>query len=111
MISKVFVIFEDDKTNWWSWLLKKGCRHCYLVKPSPNGYIIHGKRQEGFDLFTVKDQDSIIQDIFAIVDYVPVEKKRSLFMLNTCVGHIKQMLGIDNPFILTPYQLLKHMRK
>ena len=49
MINKVFVIFEDDKTNWWSWLLKKGCRHCYLVKPSPNGYIIHGKKDRDWE--------------------------------------------------------------
>jgi hypothetical protein len=32
-------------------------------------------------------------------------------MLNTCVGHAKQILGINDPLILTPYQLymrLKH---
>jgi hypothetical protein len=33
------------------------------------------------------------------------ECKRSPIMFNTCVGHVKQILGINNPLILTPYQL------
>jgi hypothetical protein len=109
--TKVYVVFEDDENRWWSFFLKKGIRHCYLIKPTPNDYIVYGKSAKGFDLFTVKDEKSIIDDIYAIKSYIPKECKRSLFMLNTCVGHTKQILGINNPFILTPYQLLKHLRK
>jgi hypothetical protein len=109
--SKVYVVFEDDSDRWWSFLLKKGCRHCFLIKPVPNSYIIYGKSFKNFDLFTVNDQKSIIDGIYTMKDYTPKECKRSLFMLNTCVGHIKQILGINNPFILTPYQLLKYLRK
>ena len=111
MSSKVYVVFENDGGRWWSFLLKKGIRHCYLIKPTPNDYIVYGKSAKGFDLFTVKDGKSIIDDIYAIKSYIPKECKRSLFMLNTCVGHTKQILGINNPFIITPYQLLKHLRK
>jgi len=39
------------------------------------------------------------------------DNQRSLFMLNTCVGHIKQAIGIRNPFILTPYQLYKYLTR
>jgi hypothetical protein len=31
-------------------------------------------------------------------------------MLNTCVGHAKQILGINDPLILTPYQLFKRLK-
>jgi hypothetical protein len=31
-------------------------------------------------------------------------------MLNTCVSHTKQILGINDPFILTPWQLLKRLK-
>lgn len=111
MSSKVYIVFEDDRVNWWSKFLKKGIRHCFLIKPVPNSYIIYGKSAKSFDLFTVSDQKSIIEGNYIMESYVPEECKRSLFMLNTCVGHTKQILGINNPFILTPYQLLKYLRK
>jgi hypothetical protein len=111
MSSKVFIIFEDDECRWWSFLLKKGCRHCFIVKPTGNDFIVFGKCAKNFDLFTIKDEKSIIDDIYTMKSYIPKQCRRSLFMLNTCVGHTKQILGINNPFILTPYQLLKHLRK
>jgi hypothetical protein len=110
MSSKVYVIFEDDQQRWWSKFLKKGIRHCYIVKPTPNSFIIYGKSVKNVDLFTVIDQKSIIEGKYIMKSYIPRECRRSLFMLNTCVGHTKQILGINNPFILTPYQLLKHLR-
>ena len=82
-----------------------------FVKPTGNDFIVYGKNAKGFDLFTIKDEKSIIEGIYTIKSYIPKQCKRSLFMLNTCVGHTKQILGINNPFILTPYQLLKHLRK
>jgi len=111
MSSKIYVVFEDDCNQWWSRFLKKGIKHCYVVKPTEKDFIIYGKNDNGVDLFTVEDLKSIIDKIYTIKSYVPVQRKRSLFMLNTCVGYTKQMLGINNPFILTPYQLLKYLRK
>ena len=111
MSSKVYVVFEDDAVNWWSPWLKKECRHCYVIKPSGGKYIVFGKNREGFDLFTTTDEKSIIDSNYMIRSYEPKAGNRSLFMLNTCVGHTKQILGINNPFILTPYQLLKYLEK
>jgi len=110
-MSKVYVVFEDDQVRWWSIFLKKGIRHCYVIKPTGNDFIVYGKNAMGFDLFTIKDEKSIIDDTYVMLSYTPKQCIRSLFMLNTCVGHTKQILGINNPFILTPYQLLKYMRK
>lgn len=110
MSSKYYVVFKNDSHRWWSFALKKDCRHCFIVKTDPNCLIIFGKDTNKFDLFTVSDEKSIIGDIYAMVSVVPKEYKRSLFMLNTCVGHAKQILGINKPFILTPYQLLKYIR-
>ena len=42
---------------------------------------------------------------------VKKDGKKRLFMLNTCVGHVKQFLGINHPFVWTPYQLYKHMKR
>ena len=111
MSSKVYIVFEDDSEHWWSKLLKKGIRHCFLIKPVPNSYIIYGKSAKSFDLFTVSDQKSIIEGNYIIESYVPKECKRSLFMLNTCVGAVKQVVGINKPFIWTPYQLYRYLEK
>ena len=60
MSSKVYVIFENDNNRWWSFLLKKGIRHCFILKPTGNDYIVYGKNTKGFALFTVKDEKRII---------------------------------------------------
>lgn len=69
------------------------------------------KTGAGLSLFTIEDINSIINGNFILISYKAQESRNPLFMLNTCVGHTKQILGINKPFILTPYQLLKYLRK
>jgi hypothetical protein len=109
--SKVYIVFTDDQKHWWSGFLKKGIRHCYVVIPSDNKLITYAKTHKGFDLFTTDAEKGIIGTSYILYSYKPKKCRRGLFMLNTCVGHTKQILGINNPFILTPYQLYKYVRK
>ncbi len=109
--SEVYVVFKDDTSNWWSPFLKKGIRHCYVVKPAIDKLIVCGKSTNDYELYTIDAKNGIIEDNYFILSYKPKKCKRFLFMLNTCVGHTKQILGINKPFIWTPYQLLKYMRK
>ena len=111
MSSDVYVVFKNDSSNWWSPFLKKGIRHCYIAKPSQNRLIICGKSTKSYDLYTIDAKNGIIDENFILLRYKPKQCKRFLFMLNTCVGHTKQILGINKPFIWTPYQLYKYMRK
>lgn len=106
----VYVVFEDDDKHWWSWLLQPGIRHCYVIKPEINNFIVYGRTSKKFDLFNAIDKNDIITPNSIVIGYKSRSVKRSLFMLNTCVGHTKQLLGINNLLILTPYQLLKHLR-
>ena len=110
MSSKVYVVFEGDEGHWWSRFLHPVIKHCYVIKPCDFGVVVNGKTTEGIELFTVLDEKSIIGNDYIIVGYKPEKLKKSLFVLNTCVGHTKQILNISNPFILTPYQLYKYMR-
>jgi hypothetical protein len=100
-----------DTGHWWSPFLKKDIRHCYLLVPSGENLIQFEKVQRSVALFTVNKEKSIIEDNYIMVSWEPKECSQPLFMLNTCVGHIKQVLGINKPFIWTPYQLLKYLRK
>ena len=71
---------------------------------------MYGKTRHYFDLFTIDDQPFKLDEVI-IVKAKRRQSRRNLFMLNTCVGHAKQILGINDPLILTPYQLyvrLKH---
>ncbi len=107
----MYVVFKDDESNRWSPFLKKGIRHCFVVKPDKDKLIVCGKSTKDYDLYTIDPKNGIIGEDLLILSYTPIKSKRFLFMLNTCVGHTKQILGINKAFIWTPYQLLKYMRK
>ena len=64
---------------------------------------------KGLEMYTTDDVTQVVENDI-IVKAVIRESRRSLFMLNTCVGHTKKVLGISNPFILTPYQLYRYLR-
>jgi hypothetical protein len=107
----IYVVFTNDDGNWWSRLLHHRIKHCYVIVPSMNCSIVHSKTTGIFDLYNESDINGIIDSNSIVMGYKQKSSSRSLFMLNTCVGHTKQLLGIGNPFIWTPYQLYKYLRK
>tara|TARA_R110000822_G_scaffold19230_1_gene62883 strand:+ start:112 stop:354 length:243 start_codon:yes stop_codon:yes gene_type:complete len=80
------------------------------MMPDGGRWIIHGKSTRYFDLFTCDEHPFKMEDVI-VVKAKRRHSKRGLLMLNTCVGHAKQILGINDPFILTPYQLFKRLQK
>ena len=107
----IYVVFTSDRGNWWSRFLHPDVKHCYVVRPTGGQCIVHAKTTGKTDLFNIKAENGIIESSYIILGYKQAEASQSLFMLNTCVGHTKHLLGIKKPFIWTPYQLLKYMRK
>ena len=109
MSSNCYVVFTNDDRHWWSRLLHPKIRHCYVIKPDNGKWIVFGKTTKGVEIYTTDDVTDVIENDI-IVKAVIRESRPSLFMLNTCVGHTKQMLGIKNPFILTPFELLRYLQ-
>jgi hypothetical protein len=105
-----YVVFTNSRDHWWCRFLHPDYQHCYLVKAEAGRWIVYGKTTEGLDLLTL-DEFSICSPNMIVVKTTVEDDGRGLFMLNTCVGHIKQALGIWNPWILTPYQLYKHLTR
>ena len=70
---------------------------------------MHSKTTKGVEMYTTDDVTHVVENDI-IVKAVIRESRRGLLMLNTCVGYTKQVLGINNPFILTPYQLYRYLR-
>ena len=107
--SDCYVVFTIDEGHWWSWILHPTIRHCYVIAPANGKWIVHSKTTKGLEMYTTDDVTQVVENDI-IVKAVIRESRRSLFMLNTCVGHTKKVLGISNPFILTPYQLYRYLR-
>ena len=72
-------------------------------------WIVYAKTTNGVEIYTTDDVTELIENGI-IVKAVIRDARRWLFMLNTCVGYTKQVLGINNPFILTPYQLYRYLK-
>jgi hypothetical protein len=106
----VYVVFTASRDHWWCRYLHQFYRHCYLIKAEPEHWIVYGKTSEGLDLMTLPEFSAAEGNVVVVKAEVR-DNQRGLFMLNTCVGHIKQAIGIRNPFILTPYQLYKHLAR
>lgn len=111
---KYYVVFlnSEAESKVFSYL-KEGFQHCEvlsdhgtLVAPLAGGLLVEKvDLQEAFTSY--KNSDSII------VEYNTKECKmlRSIFGINTCVGVVKDILGIRNIMIQTPYQLYKYLKK
>lgn len=105
-----YVVFTPSRDHWWCRFLHPDYQHCYLLKAEAGRWIVYGKTTDGLDLFTLPDFSASAGNMVVVKAEVE-DNQRGLFMLNTCVGHIKHALGIRNPFILTPYQLYKHLTR
>lgn len=108
MYSDYYVCFCNDDDHWWSKFLHDSIKHCYVIKPDNGRWLRHERVKEGYHIYT--------GELFSIngiivVKYRAKPCKRGLFMLNTCVGHVKQILGINAWWILTPYQLYRYLEK
>ena len=80
-----------------------------MIKPENGAWLVYAKTTKGVEMYTTDDVTHVVENDI-IVKAVIRESRRGLLMLNTCVGYTKQVLGINNPFILTPYQLYRYLR-
>jgi hypothetical protein len=110
LVSDAYIVFTNDSGHWWSRFLHPFIKHCYLMIADRGRWLIYGKSMHYVDLFTIDRQPDKIEEVI-IVKIDRKTARQSLFMLNTCVGHVKQILGINRPFIWTPYQLYKYLEK
>jgi len=108
--SEVYVVFKGDTGRWWSRLLHTKIRHCFVIEPSKGKFIVYEKDVDKVSIYNVDAINDIIGPTDITMSYMKEKSPKPLFMLNTCVGHTKQFLGINKPFIWTPYQLYKYMR-
>lgn len=107
MSSEVYVAFSHDSGRWWSCFLHPYIKHCEILIVDKGKYIHYNKTLGEIEIYTSRRMDDILQN--SILVHAERSELKGLFSINTCVGHVKQFLGINNPFILTPYQLYKRL--
>ena len=105
----VYVVFEDGETNHiLKPFLNPLINHCFLIIPDGDRLIVSNKTIDKLEIYTLAKIGDILKNK-SVIKIKPKKSKRAI-MMNTCVGHVKQYLGVRNPFILTPYQLYRSLQ-
>ncbi|MBI2235766.1 MAG: hypothetical protein HYU60_02215 [Magnetospirillum sp.] len=115
--TRALVVFVGRADLWWLRLLRPGFRHCFLVLGSPGGWI-------AIDPMSNLTEVSVLPleadcDLAAwyrgqghvVVEAVPLLPARqpAPWRAYTCVEAVKRILGVDAPFVLTPWQLFRFL--
>ena len=114
---QALVVFTDDSNLFFLKVLKRGFRHCFVMLHDGKNWIsvdpllsqllinveenTHDKK-ELIEWFKESGYRVVTSDI-------PETICVSFLGIYSCVGVIKKILGVRNPFILTPHQLFKHI--
>jgi len=105
--SHVYVVFTKAKNlGWLTPFLHKEISHCYVMWADCDRLLVVDQSVNKTSVFT-RDSDS---DIIGELVRAKVGDGGKLLGLNTCVSSVKRILGITNPFILTPYQLYRTLK-
>ena len=117
---KAVVVFHGEGTGFWpAFFGRDGFRHCYVVVPSGDYWILFDGRG-GSPLLQViggtKEHDIaalLKKDGNTIIEADMPDEYDSLWplMIGNCIGAAKKIVGSRNPFIWTPYQLYRHLRR
>lgn len=107
-MSSRYIGFTKGVDHWWTRFLHPKINHCYLMTIDRGRVIVYEKGITEVKVYTIDEIDDKLGND-RLLRWNTVESEQGLFMLNTCVGHVKQLLGINRPFIWTPYQLYKYI--
>ena len=108
--------FGGEPRWWWMRFLKKGFYHCFVVLGNGFDWILIDPLAHFTDTIILKNvnikgylRSQGYQLVLTTPQVPPYTKAR--FRPHTCVETVKRLLGIKNPYILTPYQLFQFLSK
>ena len=114
-----YIVFGASKLDHWIMkFLHKSFQHCYAVKLSPGKtfWIIVDPRRGFIDVFlepvskypTIQALIGNESTILQVRSHLREEKRHRICVFN-CVEVVKNLIGLDKPFIFTPRQLYKYL--
>lgn len=105
-----YVAFGGQQNHWWTRFLKRGFYHCILILGNGMEWIVIDPVVHYTDLIILKNTD--VRGFFHQRGYTLVRTTpripraiKARLAPSTCVETVKRFLGIQNHFLVTPYQL------
>ncbi len=111
-----FVAFGGTPTHWWTYFLKKGFYHCFLILGNGREWYIIDPVMHFTDFIIVKThhiEKFFLNKGYQLIRTTPILPTRVRFFLRpcTCVETVRRFLGIQHPFLWTPHQLFSYLIK
>ena len=98
------IVFANTNTHWTARVLNPNVNHCFLCVMDRGRWVVIERSYIGVELYVLdRLPDGVYYQEVTITKPLPC-------LFPTCVGIVKSMTGVFNPFIITPFQLLKYMR-
>ena len=119
MANKAVVVFHGDGSGFWpAFFGRDGFRHCYVVVPAGDYWILMDGTAGALVIAVVGGTDDSAAAYYKREGMTfietPIRQRRLLWwplMLHNCVGATKAVLGVRAPWVWTPYQLYRYLRK
>ena len=114
-----WVVFSDDTDLFRLRCLKRGFRHCYVLFSDGQKWCsldpLSHMTEIGFHQFSSEFNLPLwLKSQGYTVVQVPMKDPKAApapLMFMSCVETIKRLLGIHNRWVITPWQLYRHLRK
>lgn len=111
------VVFMGDVSIRWAKLLRPGFRHCFAVVGRRNQWVIFDPMSNFTNLGVISGPtiddlaDWYRQFGFTVAKTVVRREQAPVaeWRLFTCVEAVKRLLGIRAPWVVTPWQLYRHI--
>jgi len=116
---RAIVIFRDTTEIRWLRFLKRGFRHCAVLVESDIGWVLCDplSHKTVIKQIFIEDSQEIVDRLAAAglhaIETVLQNPPRRVapFMPTTCVEGVKRVLGIHTCWIVTPWQLYRHLMR
>ena len=114
--SKALVAFGGTPHFWWQRFLKKGFYHCLVALGEGDKWILLDPLANCLDVMVL--HDTKLREYLHLKGYRTLETQvhesdepGMTIRPFTCVETVRRVLGLPSAFMLTPYQLFKHLIK
>jgi len=113
----ILIVFTGDTDILWLRILKRGFRHCFACIHLGGQWFFYDPLAHTTDVTVQAGLDSIDLEFWfrqhgcKVVRTTrrPVPRKKTAPAFFTCVEALKRLLGVRGFFILTPWQLYRHL--
>lgn len=117
MHEKILVVFSDDTDLWWLKWLKRGFRHCFVVMRLGGQWVAIDPMAHHLQITVPQlPTDFDLKNWFRDQGLRVIESHPAPALLRcyppiflSCVELVKRILGLRNPFIITPAQLYNYL--